>query len=89
MKPFFSAKGIANQCFYLDGLTRINTKLVDRASGETTDINMPGPALAPDAIQTLFDQLLTRIERAAQSRQLGGSVGQSAAAVAGRHLRDA
>lgn len=57
----FNAKGIDNRFFYLDGLTRINTKVVDRASGETTDINMPGPALSPDAIQTLFDQLLTRI----------------------------
>ena len=61
-EALFQAKGIANQCFYLEGLTRINTKLVERASGQTTDINMPGPALAPDAIQTLFDQLLTRIE---------------------------
>ena len=58
----FNAKGIDNRFFYLDGLTRINTKVVDRTSGETTDINMPGPALSSDAIQTLFDQLLTRIE---------------------------
>lgn len=61
-EALFRAKGIANQFIYLDGLTRINTKLVDRASGETTDINMPGPALAPDAIQTLFEQLLTRLD---------------------------
>ena len=60
-EALFRAKGIGNQCFYLDGLTRINTKLVDRASGETTDINMPGPALGADAIQTLFEQLLARI----------------------------
>jgi len=60
-EALFSAKGITNQCFYLDGLTRINTKLVDRASGETTDINMPGPALGADAIQALFEQLLARI----------------------------
>lgn len=60
-EALFIAKGIDNQCFYLDGLTRINTKLVDRASGETTDINMPGPALGADAIQALFEQLLARI----------------------------
>ena len=60
-EALFQAKGIGNQCFYLDGLTRINTKLVERASGETTDINMPGPALGADAIQTLFEQLLARI----------------------------
>ncbi len=61
-EALFGAKGIDNQCIYLDGLTRINTKLVDRANGETTDINMPGPALAPEAIQALFTQLLTRID---------------------------
>ena len=60
-ETLFHAKGIDNRCFYLDGLTRINTKLVDVASGETTDINMPGPTLAPDAIETLLDRLLTRI----------------------------
>ena len=61
-EALFRAKGIDNQCVYLDGLTRINTKLVDRASGDTTDINMPGPALAPEAIQALFEGLLTRLD---------------------------
>lgn len=61
-EALFEAKTIDNQCIYLDGLTRINTKLVDRANGQTTDINMPGPALEPDAIQALFELLLARIE---------------------------
>lgn len=61
-ETLFNAKGIDNRCFYLDGFTRINTKLVDMDSGNTTDINMPGPALEPEAIQTLFDRLLARIE---------------------------
>jgi 1-phosphofructokinase len=61
-ETLFHAKGIDNRFFYLDGLTRINTKLVDVASGETTDINMPGPVLEPDAIQALFERLLTRID---------------------------
>ena len=60
-ETLFNAKGIDNRFFYLDGLTRINTKLVDLSSGNTTDINMPGPALAPDAIETLFERLLARI----------------------------
>lgn len=60
-ETLFHAKGIDNRCFYLDGLTRINTKLVDLASGNTTDINMPGPTLAPDAIEALFERLLTRL----------------------------
>ncbi len=61
-ETLFNAKGIDNRCFYLDGLTRINTKLVDLASGDTTDINMPGPALEPDAIESLFERILTRID---------------------------
>lgn len=60
-ETLFIAKGIDNQCFYHDGLTRINTKLVDLASGNTTDINMPGPTLEPDAIEALFERLLARI----------------------------
>jgi len=61
-ETLFNAKGIDNRLFYLDGLTRINTKLVDPSSGETTDINMPGPALEPEAIQALFDRLLARMD---------------------------
>lgn len=61
-ETLFHAKGIDNRCFYLDGLTRINTKVVDLASGETTDINMPGPSMEPEAIQSLFDRLLTRMD---------------------------
>lgn len=61
-ETLFRAKGIDNRFFYLEGLTRINTKLVDLASGETTDVNMPGPSLTPDAIQNLFDRLLKRMD---------------------------
>lgn len=43
----FLRKQIVNHCFYADGLTRINTKLVDHVRNETTDINMPGRELTP------------------------------------------
>lgn len=49
-EALFDAKRIENRFHYLPGLTRINTKLVDQASGETTDVNMPGPSLAADAM---------------------------------------
>jgi 1-phosphofructokinase len=42
-EELFQRKKIANHCCYLDGLTRINSKLVDTVSGDTTDLNMPGP----------------------------------------------
>jgi len=61
-EALFSLKAISNQFFYLDGLTRINTKLVDLAKGETTDINMPGPTLAPGDIDGLMQGLLARLD---------------------------
>ena len=63
----FQRKQIANHCCFLDGLTRINTKLVDTVSGETTDLNMPGPELTPEAAAVLLDEVLARLERLAES----------------------
>jgi 1-phosphofructokinase len=59
----FQRKQIANHCCFLDGLTRINTKLVDTVSGDTTDINMPGPELTPEAATALLEQVLEQLER--------------------------
>lgn len=61
-EELFQRKQIANHCCYLDGLTRINTKLVDTVSGETTDLNMPGPGLAPAAATELLEQVLQRLD---------------------------
>jgi 1-phosphofructokinase len=61
-ETLFHAKGIDNRFFYLDGLTRINTKLVDRSTGDTTDVNMPGPEMDSDAIQAFLDRLLARLD---------------------------
>jgi 1-phosphofructokinase len=61
-ETLFHAKAIDNRCVYLDGLTRINTKLVDLSSGQTTDLNMPGPALSADAVVELLERLLNRLE---------------------------
>ncbi|MCP5159303.1 MAG: 1-phosphofructokinase [Gammaproteobacteria bacterium] len=65
-EELFQRKKIANHCCYLDGLTRINTKLVDTVSGETTDLNMPGPEFAPAAAADLLNQVLERLERLAE-----------------------
>lgn len=55
-ESLFDAKGIDNQCLYLDGYTRVNTKLVDPARGETTDINLPG-------LQQTTAQIAVQIEQ--------------------------
>jgi 1-phosphofructokinase len=61
-EELFQRKKIANHCCYMDGLTRINTKLVDTVSGETTDLNMPGTEFTPDAVADLLNQVLERLE---------------------------
>jgi 1-phosphofructokinase len=61
-EDLFRSKKIANHCCTLDGLTRINTKLVDTISGETTDLNMPGPSLDSAAASDLLDQVLHRLD---------------------------
>jgi len=61
-EELFRRKKIANYCCYFEGLTRINTKLVDTVTGETTDLNMPGPEFAPDATEAL-EQILEQLDR--------------------------
>ncbi len=61
-EDLFRRKQIANHCCTLDGLTRINTKLVDVERGETTDLNMPGPELTAEVAAELLDQVLQRLD---------------------------
>ena len=76
-EELFQRKKIANHCHYLDGLTRINSKLVDTVSGDTTDLNMPGPELTPDGARDLLEQVLRRLDQLAGQVQwvvLSGSL---------------
>lgn len=61
-EDLFRRKQIANHCYTLNGLTRINTKLVDVERGETTDLNMPGPELTAEAAADLLDQVLQQLD---------------------------
>jgi 1-phosphofructokinase len=61
-EELFRRKGIDNQCLYVDGFTRTNTKLVDSRTGETTDINLPGVQLTPRAAEELLRYLLQQID---------------------------
>lgn len=57
-RALFAGKGIEDRCTRIPGETRTNIKLLDRSSGETTDINLPG--LAPDA--AALDACLAAVE---------------------------
>lgn len=41
----------------IGGDTRVNLKILDPATGQETEINESGPALAPDAVASLLDKL--------------------------------
>jgi len=56
-ESLFDDKGIDNRCIYLDGHTRVNTKVVDPARGETTDINLPGPSQTAEQIHAHLGRL--------------------------------
>ncbi|MDG4552109.1 MAG: 1-phosphofructokinase [Candidatus Contendobacter sp.] len=65
-EQLFERKNIANHCCYLDSPTRINTKLVDTASGETTDLNMPGPEFSSAAATELLERVSQRLDSLVQ-----------------------
>ncbi len=50
---FFAGKGIADRFVRIAGETRTNIKIADRASGETTDVNLPGLRVSDDAFDAV------------------------------------
>jgi 1-phosphofructokinase len=47
------------------GETRVNLKILDPTSGQETEINEPGPPLAPDAVDALLDKVRALAPRCA------------------------
>jgi len=41
-EDYFEAQGISNYFIKVDGATRVNTKIVDEASGQVSELNFPG-----------------------------------------------
>jgi len=61
-EKFFVSKNLDDQFIRIPGRTRIGVKIVDEASQQTTDINMPGlppPAEALDTLHMIIDRLAT------------------------------
>ncbi|MFT4191442.1 MAG: hexose kinase, partial [Comamonas sp.] len=57
----FAARGIADGMLRVPGHTRTNIKLADRQRGDTTDINLPGLALAGPALAEARQALVARL----------------------------
>jgi 1-phosphofructokinase len=62
-QALMDAKGIEDRFVWIPGETRTNLKLLDRASGDTTDINLPGLQVTPDALVTVRAVLRERVVR--------------------------
>jgi 1-phosphofructokinase len=54
----FQAKGIADRFIRVAGQTRTNLKLLDRHSGDTTDVNLPGLAVTAGVFEAARARLL-------------------------------
>ncbi|MBS9477659.1 1-phosphofructokinase [Ancylobacter radicis] len=91
-EALFAAKGIADRFRRVPGETRTNIKLLDRSSGETTDVNLPGfPAETSALAEVEAD--LTRLARPDGLVVLSGSLPEGAPADTYarlvKHLREA
>ncbi|MCP2014409.1 1-phosphofructokinase [Deinococcus sp. HSC-46F16] len=58
-ETLFRAKGIRDAFVRVPGATRVGVKLVDGAAQVTTDINLPGLAATPEALEDLEERLLS------------------------------
>ncbi|MDO5290603.1 MAG: 1-phosphofructokinase [Pseudomonadota bacterium] len=61
-EALFAQKGIEDACQRLPGSTRTNIKLVADDTGDTTDINLPGPAVPTAAWQALLADVRQRVQ---------------------------
>ena len=61
-EALFAQKGIQDACQRLPGATRTNIKLAAANTGETTDINLPGPAVPAAAWQALLADAAARVQ---------------------------
>jgi 1-phosphofructokinase len=76
-ESLFEDKGIGNHCLYIDGHTRVNTKVVDPAKSQTTDINLPGAQLTAEQIDAQIGRLtaiLSNLSSTARWVVLSGSL---------------
>lgn len=73
---FFASKGIADRFVRISGETRTNIKIADRASGDTTDVNLPGLTVSDSAFDAVR-AALTRCVAPDRPVVLAGSLPES------------
>jgi 1-phosphofructokinase len=65
--------GIPSDFVRAEGETRTNIKITDSTTGETTDVNQPGPMVSTSALDELYARLASRV-RAGDTVALCGSL---------------
>ena len=70
---FFAEKAITDRFVRAPGETRTNIKLADLATADTTDVNLPGLAVSPEAYDRVV-QVLTALVRPDMPVVLAGSL---------------
>lgn len=59
---FFTAKGITDACVRAPGETRTNIKIAESGGGSTTDVNLPGLAVAAGLVDAVWAAALRDLE---------------------------
>ena len=61
LKKMLRQEGLEILCVETTGQTRTNLKIVDKISGQNTDINEPGPSVDTSVLQALLDKICKNI----------------------------
>ncbi|MFP2934468.1 1-phosphofructokinase family hexose kinase, partial [Pyxidicoccus sp. 3LG] len=56
-EALFRERGIQDRCLRLPGSSRVNIKVVDRAGGDVTDLNLPGLKVSDEGLRRLVETL--------------------------------
>ena len=72
-EKYFQTQVIANHFIKVDGTTRVNTKIVDEACGQVSEINFPGIHYGPTDLQELKD-VIKQLAAEAKLFVLSGSL---------------
>lgn len=76
-EDYFQAQKISNHFIKVDGATRVNTKIVDEASGQVSEINFPGIHYGTSDLQEL-ENVIKQLAEETEFFVLSGSLPEEA-----------
>ena len=86
-EEYFETQGIADHFIKVSGATRVNTKIVDEASGEVSEINFPGIHCSPADFQKL-EKIIEQLAQDVKLFVLSGSLPGDAPVASYRSLTE-